>query len=191
MQNHEIAIVSGLPRSGTSMMMKMLDAGGLEVVTDGVRKADVDNPKGYYEFERVKQIKEDSSWIPETRGRVFKMVSLLLYHLPVDEVYRVVLMRRSTEEILASERKMLERLGKDPDHATDARMAEIFRKHLDHLGGWLATQRHIRYQEVNYNGIMQDPHGVLEGVDAFLGGGLDVERMADVIDPALYRNREV
>ncbi len=189
MQNHEIAIVSGLPRSGTSMMMKMLDAGGLEVVTDGIRKADVDNPKGYYEFEKVKQIREDSSWIPGTRGKVFKMVSLLLYHLPVDEKYRVILMRRSTEEILASERKMLERLGKNPDHATDGRMAEIFRKHLDHLEGWLARQSHISFLEVNYNAVMQDPRTVLEGVDTFLGGGYDVGRMADIIDPALYRNR--
>jgi hypothetical protein len=188
MDPREIGIVSGLPRSGTSMMMKMLEAGGLEVVSDGIRRADVDNPKGYYELERVKKIKEDASWIPETRGKVFKMVSLLLYHLPPDESYRVVLMRRSTEEILASERKMLERLGKDPDHATDERMAEIFRKHLEHLAGWIQKQSHIRVLTVNYNEIMREPRPVLEGVSEFLGG-LDVDRMAAVVDPALYRNR--
>ncbi len=171
------------------MMMKMLEAGGLDVVTDGIREADVDNPKGYYEFERVKQIKEDSSWIPDTRGKVFKKVSLLLYHLPVDESYRVILMRRDTDEILASERKMLERLGKDPDHATDDRMAEIFRKHLEHLGGWIVNQRHISCLEVSYNGVMSDPRSVLEGVSEFFGGSLDVDRMVSIIDPKLYRNR--
>jgi len=186
----EIAIVSGLPRSGTSMMMKMLEAGGLTVVTDGIREADVDNPRGYYEFERVKQIKEDSSWIPETRGRVFKMVSLLLYHLPPNERYRVVLMRRDTDEILASERKMLERLGRNADHASDERMAEIFGKHLAHLEGWIGRQSHLTVLQVSYNEVLGEPDRVLRGVSEFFGGTLDVEKMAAVVDPALYRNRK-
>ena len=189
MDPREIGIVSGLPRSGTSMMMKMLEAGGLSVVVDGIRRADIDNPKGYYEFEKVKQIKDDATWIPGTRGKVFKMVSLLLYHLPIDERYRVVLMRRDTDEILASERKMLERLGKDPDHASDRRMAEIFRKHLDHLGQWIRKQPHIEYLEVSYNEVLADPGAVLPGVAAFFGGDLDLEPMVAVVDPSLYRNR--
>ncbi|HMB68807.1 MAG TPA: sulfotransferase domain-containing protein [bacterium] len=190
MDPQEIAIVSGLPRSGTSMMMKMLEAGGLTVVTDGIREADVDNPRGYYEFERVKQIKEDSSWIPETRGRVFKMVSLLLYHLPPNERYRVVLMRRDTDEILASERKMLERLGRNADHASDERMAEIFGKHLAHLEGWIGRQSHLTVLQVSYNEVLGEPDRVLRGVSEFFGGTLDVEKMAAVVDPALYRNRK-
>jgi hypothetical protein len=189
MDNRVISIVSGLPRSGTSMMMRMLEQGGMSVVTDGVREADVDNPKGYYEFERVKQIKEDASWIPETRGRVFKMVSLLLYHLPADERYRVVLMRRNTDEILASERKMLERLGKNPDHASDDRMAEIFRKHLTHLEEWLAEQHHIDVIQVSYNDVLSDPLPVLRRVSEFFEGRLDVEKMAAIVDPNLYRQR--
>lgn len=191
MDAQEIAIVSGLPRSGTSMMMRMLDAGGMEVVSDGIREADVDNPKGYYEFERVKRIKEDASWIPSTRGKVFKMVSLLLYHLPANERYRIVLMRRDTNEILASERKMLERLGKDANHATDERMADIFRKHLQHLEGWLEQQSHLSVLQVSYNDVVSDPLGPLERVAQFMGGGLDVEKMVGVVDPALYRNRKV
>ena len=184
-----ITIVSGLPRSGTSMMMKMLEAGGMPVVTDGIREADVDNPKGCYEFERVKQIKEDSSWIPDTRGKVFKMVSLLLYHLPPNEKYRVVLMRRDTDEILASERKMLERLGKDPDHATDERMSAIFEKHLQHLDGWLKEQNHIEVREVWYNDVMTDPGAITKAVAQFCDG-LDAAAMEAIVDPSLYRNRK-
>jgi hypothetical protein len=189
MQPAEITIVSGLPRSGTSMMMRMLEAGGIPVVTDELREADVDNPKGYYEFERVTQIKEDASWIPETRGKAFKMVSLLLYHLPPNEAYRIVLMRRNTDEILASERKMLERLGKNADHASDDRMAEIFRKHLLHLEGWLAERPQIHCLQVNYNDVMKDPVAVTRDVAAFFGGRLDAAKMADVVDPSLYRQR--
>jgi hypothetical protein len=184
-----ITIVSGLPRSGTSMMMRMLEQGGMEVVTDGVREADVDNPKGYYEFEKVKEIKEDSSWIPSTRGKVFKMVSLLLYHLPPDERYRIVMMRRDTDEILASERKMLERLGKDPDHASDDRMAEIFRKHLAHVERWLAEQTNLEVLQVRYNDVLSDPDPVVARVAEFCGG-LDAAKMRAVVDPSLYRNRK-
>ncbi|MBZ0267010.1 sulfotransferase [bacterium] len=173
------------------MMMRMLDAGGMPVISDGIRKADVDNPKGYYEFERVKKIKEDSSWIPSTRGKVFKMVSLLLYHLPPDERYRIILMRRDTDEILASERKMLERLGKDANHASDERMADIFRKHLQHLEGWLDEQSHLSVLQVSYNDVVSDPRAPLQRVAEFMGGGLDVEKMVGVVDPALYRNRKV
>ena len=94
-----IKIVSGLPRSGTSLMMQMLDSGGMEVVTDNIRTADVDNPKGYYEFERVKKIKEDSSWLKDTRGKVFKMVSMLLYDLPSDEEYKIIFMNTGSRKL--------------------------------------------------------------------------------------------
>src|ERR1700757_2956947 len=99
----EIIIVSGLPRSGTSLMMQMLDQGGVEVVTDHVRTADTDNPRGYYEYEQVKKIKQDTSWLPATRGKAFKMVSQLLYDLPAGERYRVVFMERDLDEVLVSQ----------------------------------------------------------------------------------------
>src|SRR5688572_18254457 len=101
----EIVIVSGLPRSGTSLMCQMLDNGGIEVVTDGIRTADTDNPRGYYELEKVKKLKQDASWLPETRGKAFKMVSQLLYDLPRTERYRVIFMRRDLDEMLASQEK--------------------------------------------------------------------------------------
>src|SRR5215208_2690100 len=108
----EIIIVSGLPRSGTSLMCQMLDNGGIEVVTDGIRAPDADNPRGYYELEKVKQIKQDATWLHETRGKAFKMISQLLYDLPPTERYRVIFMQRDLDELLASQEKMLERLGR-------------------------------------------------------------------------------
>src|SRR5437764_1475845 len=101
----EIIVVSGLPRAGTSLMMQMLDNGGIEVLTDGVRAADTDNPRGYYELEKVKRLKQDASWLPQARGKVFKMVSQLLYDLPASEAYRVLFMERDFDEMLRSQEK--------------------------------------------------------------------------------------
>src|SRR6516165_3287109 len=108
----EIIIVSGLPRSGTSLMMQMLDQGGLPVVTDNIRSADTYNPRGYYEYEQVKKIKQDASWRPAARGKVFKMISQLLYDLPPTERYLIIFMARDMDEMLRSQDKMLERLGR-------------------------------------------------------------------------------
>src|SRR5271166_2837043 len=108
----EIIVVSGLPRSGTSLMMQMLDRGGIETVTDAIRVPDTDNPKGYYEFELVKQIKHNATWLPGTQGKAFKMVSQLLYDLPETQSYRIIFMERDFDEMLDSQEKMLQRLGR-------------------------------------------------------------------------------
>src|SRR5262245_12295550 len=110
-----ITIVSGLPRSGTSMMMSMLEAGGLGALTDGIRAADEDNPKGYYEFERVKKIKQDTAWLADAKGRVVKMISQLLLDLPAAYQYRIIFMRRNIDEILASQKQMMVRRGTAKD----------------------------------------------------------------------------
>jgi hypothetical protein len=186
---NEIGIVSGLPRSGTSMMMKMLEAGGLDVITDNIRTADEDNPKGYYEFEKVKTVQEDTSWLPDTRGRVFKMVSMLLPHLPDNEVYKIVFMRRDIDEILRSERKMLERLGKPTDIVDDGQMKTLFEKHLKDIQGWLEKAPHVQYVTVWYNDILRgEGREALEQVSD-LFGGLDVKAMLGVVDPSLYRQK--
>ncbi len=189
MDSNTIVIVSGLPRSGTSMMMKMLDAGGLPVLTDGIRAADEDNPKGYYEFERVKQIEHDQSWLPEARGKAVKMISALLKHLPADYRYKVIFMQRAMPEVLASQRQMLIRRGEAPDKVSDERMAELFERHLEQVQAWLAEQPHMDTLYVSYNEMMRDPEPHARAVDEFLGGGLDIERMVGVVDPALYRQR--
>jgi hypothetical protein len=185
-----ITVVSGLPRSGTSMMMKMLAAGGMPPMTDEIRAADTDNPKGYFEFERVKQLdKGDTAWVPDARGKVIKVISALLKYLPSSEQYRVIFIRRNMGEILASQRKMLINRGEDPDKQDDAQMAMLFEKHLSQVESWLASQPNIRTLFLHYSEILADPMPQIEKINAFLGDKLDIEQMANAVDPALYRNR--
>ena len=131
MEHEFVTLVSGLPRSGTSMMMKMLEAGGLTVMTDAIRQADIDNPKGYYEYERVKNLEKetDKSYVREARGKVLKVISFLLKDLPEDNYYRVIFMRRHLDEVIASQNKMLDRRGEDAIQDRET-MAEAYRNHL-------------------------------------------------------------
>ena len=189
MDHDVVVIVSGLPRSGTSMMMKMLEAGGLEVLTDQVRTADEDNPKGYYEFERVKQIEHDQAWLPEAQGKAVKMVSALLKHLPNNYRYRVVFMRRQMDEILASQQQMLVRRGEETGRVGDEKMAHLFGRHLQQVQDWLARQSNAEVLYVHYGDVLSDPAGEAQRINGFFDGSLDAEAMAAVVDPALYRQR--
>jgi hypothetical protein len=186
--DNEIIIVSGLPRSGTSLMMQMLDNGGVPVVIDHIRTADQDNPRGYYEYERVKKIKEDVTWLPETRGKAFKMVSQLLYELPSSERYRIIFMERDLDEMLFSQEKMLARLNKPS--APRAAIERAFREHLRKVRVWLAKQPNIEVLFVSYNDLVERPAGEAERVSAFLGGKADAGSMSKTVDPSLYRNRK-
>lgn len=187
--NKMITIVSGLPRSGTSMMMRMLEAGGIEIMTDNIRKADEDNPHGYFEFEKVKKIKDSSSWLDAAGGRVFKMVSMLLYDLPSDRNYKVIFMKRDIREIMASQRIMLKRHGKDKSSVDDEEMEKLSEKHLNQLEKWLEKQNNIDILYISYNDIIKKSRENAEIVNQFLGGGLDIERMLAAIDKSLYRNK--
>ena len=184
-----INIVSGLPRCGTSMMMKMLEAGGFETVVDNIRKSDEDNPRGYYEFEKVKKIDKDASWLGETRGKVFKMVSMLLYHLPAEHRYKIIFMKRRMEEMLASQKKMLERKGLQPKQ-TDEQIARLYGDHLKDIEQWLRDRENIEVLYVNYNEVLSDPASNARRVHEFLGNPLDEDEMIRVIDPSLYRQRK-
>ena len=184
-----ITIVAGLPRSGTSLMMQMLAAGGLPVLADDVRKADTDNPMGYYELEQVKSLKEDSSWLQQADGKVFKMVYLLLYDLPADRTYRVVFMERHIDEVIASQKVMLQRRGQPGGGLSDAALKSAFVRHLDRVKQWLAGQPNFSALYVNYNQLVTSPESVVFDLVRFLGPGLDARRMAAVVDPALYRQR--
>ncbi len=184
----EIIIVSGLPRSGTSLMMQMLHAGGLEVLTDQIRTADTDNPRGYYEFERVKQIKQDTSWLPSARRQAVKMISQLLYDLPSSERYRIIFMERDLDEVLSSQEKMLERLGR-PAAPTEA-MKRAYTLHLDRLNDWLGRQTNMAVLPVPYRELIRNPAHEVERVQAFLGDCVDAAKMVSAVDPALYRNRK-
>jgi hypothetical protein len=183
-----LTVVSGLPRSGTSLMMRMLEAGGLPVLVDNIREADIDNPRGYYEFEPVKTLKADSSWVANARGQAVKMVYLLLMDLPPDQEYRVLFMRRNLDEVLASQRAMLDRMGKSSP-LDDAKMAALFRDGLARFEAWVKDRPNFRLLDVSYNGLVTDATPIVAQVNHFLGGGLDVEAMARVVDPSLYRNR--
>jgi len=184
-----VTIVSGLPRSGTSLMMQMLSAGGIPPLTDEIRVADEDNPRGYLEFERVKQIRQDKSWLDEAAGRVVKMVHLLLYDLPQDRPYRVVFMRRNLDEVLASQRKMLTRQGKAGAQLPEEQLRKVFEDQVRKVTSWLTTQPNVKSIEVTYHELIADPRGHAARLNEFLGGGLDVEAMVGAVDPALYRNR--
>ncbi len=189
MNQEPITIVSGLPRSGTSMMMKMLEAGGMPVLTDQIRTADEDNPKGYFEFERVKQIETDRAWLPDAQGKAVKMIAALLKHMPPDYTYRVVFMQRNIEEVLASQRQMLIRRGETTNATPDARMADLFRRHMTQVQAWLAGQPNVSVIYVQYSDVLAHPLQEAERLNWFLGGALDVQRMAAAVDPSLYRQR--
>jgi hypothetical protein len=189
MDGDNITIVSGLPRSGTSMMMKMLEAGGMEVLTDHIREPDADNPEGYYEFERVKQVEHDKTWLKAARGKAVKMVSALLKHLPSNYHYKVIFMSRDMNEVLASQKRMLVRRGEATDTVSDEKLARIFARHLDQVQAWLAGQPNIDVIYVRYDQTVQDPLTQAESVNGFLGNCLRVSEMAAVVDPNLYRQR--
>jgi len=189
-QPQPIIIVSGLPRSGTSMMMKILEAGGLAVLTDALRTADDDNPRGYYEYERVKQLDQgDVAWLATTQGKVVKVISALLPHLPATYPYRVIFMQRKMAEVLASQRKMLANRGEQIGAAEDAVLTTLFEKHLQATKAWLQNQPHITVLNVDYNQMVVAPTPYLQAINHFLDDRLDLAQMARAIDPTLHRNR--
>ena len=190
MNDHVITIVSGLPRTGTSLMMQMIHAGGIPALTDKVRASDEDNPRGYFELEAVKRTKRDASWLAEAEGRVVKMVHLLLYDLPSDHQYRVVFMRRDLREVVRSQGVMLERRGTDGARLTDEQLIRAYEGQLTKIEPWLQEQPNFQVHQVSYNTLMSDPPPVVEAIDAFLGGGRDRVAMLASIDTSLYRQRQ-
>lgn len=189
MNSEQITIVSGLPRSGTSMMMRMIEAGGIPALVDNIRAADVDNPRGYYEFEPVKKTKEDASWLAQAPGRVVKMVHLLLLDLPIDRDYRVVFTHRELDEVLRSQNIMLERRGKGLTDLPPEKVKQIFGAQIDKVLGFLRDHDCFSVLEVKYNDTLADPAPTIAALNNFLGGELNTDAMRAVVEPALYRNR--
>jgi hypothetical protein len=173
------------------MMMKMLEAGGLTALTDNIREADTDNPKGYYEFERVKKLnKGDQEWLEEAQGKVVKIISELLKHLPPKYQYRVIFINRKMEEILASHKKMLDNRGVAQDGISDEEMGRLFKIHLDRVRDWLNNQPNFSVLHVDYNQMLANPTPYIKEINRFLGDTLDEEKMIHAVDPNLYRNRQ-
>ncbi len=185
-----IVIVSGLPRSGTSMAMKMLEAGGIDLFVDSVRPADEDNPRGYFEHERVKQLQKEKnrSWLREGRGKAVKVISFLLTDLPPEHRYQVIFMNRHLDEVVTSQNKMLLRRGEELKQ-DDGEMKRLFSDHLQRVRSWLSRQRHFQVLEVHYSQVVASPLQQAERIGRFLDLPLQFSRMAEVVDPELYRNR--
>ena len=183
-----ITIVSGLPRSGTSMMMRMLEAGGIPALTDEQRTPDEDNPNGYYEFEDVKSLAGSADWIADAPGHSVKMVYSLLKHLPADKDYRVVFMRRDVHEILQSQKKMLERNGIETE-IPDATMKALFERELQQFYTWLPAQAHLNLINISYNELLSRPETTIDLINQHFDETLDTKAMISMIDQSLYRHR--
>lgn len=183
-----ITIVSGLPRSGTSMMMQMLEKGGIPALTDGFRKADDDNPLGYYEFEAVKRMDKDTSWLPQAYEKVVKIIYAFLYFLPRDYKYKVIFMKRNLDDVVASQKVML-RNRQERDRVGDEQLIHLFQEHLQRLDAWIRHQDNFNIQYLEYDDVLADPAGAALNISRFLGRPLDLSAMIQAVEPSLHRNR--
>lgn len=185
-----LVIVSGLPRSGTSMMMRMLEAGGVQICADAQRAPDLDNPRGYYELERVRHLasETDRSWLQDVRGEALKVISHLLPSLPDGNFYQVILMQRDLDEVLASQNKLLVRRN-EPNPVSDERARALFERHLESTRRLLAGRRNFSGLEVAYRDALHEPERVAREVAEFLGRPLALDAMARAVELDLYRNR--
>ncbi len=188
-KENTIVIVSGLPRSGTSLMMQMLKAGGMNILTDNKRKPDENNPKGYYEYEKVKRLKKDASWMKESIGKVVKIVTPLITAIPyeLNFEYRVIFMMRNLNEVVASQYSMLKRLGKKGANVTESTLKGIFLSQLQQSINFLSV-REIPTLFVDYNVLIKNPEKEAKRINRFLGGILNVHKMIKEVDPSLKRH---
>lgn len=171
------------------MMMRMLEAGGIPVLVDNLRQADEDNPNGYYEFERVKQVRRDASWLDDARGKAVKMVYRLLYDLPEQDSYRVIFMTRKLQEVIASQNIMLERNDRGSDDLSGEQLAEIYSKQLSEVRTWLNSHPNFEVMWVDYGSVLDETQRVADELNQFLQGGLNTNAMVEVPNPSLYRQR--
>lgn len=184
-----VTIVSGLPRSGTSMMMRILDAGGIEPVQDKRRTANEDNPLGYYEDDRVKALAVDKSWVADVQGQAIKVIYKLVYELPQGIPYRIVFMQREIAEVVRSQEKMLERDGLDPGREQRDLIENLFQSEIVAFRNWVGVQQNMKMYVADYANVIADPREQMSQISSFLDGGLDVDAMSAVVNPDLYRNR--
>jgi hypothetical protein len=184
-----ITIVSGLPRSGTSLMMQMLVAGGMTALTDGERAADTDNPRGYLEWERIKTLPNDPGCIAEAEGKVVKVISRLLLSLPTSHEYRVIFMQRPLPEVLASQDAMMRRRGTYKENPNPGAVVDAFGKHLREVYAWLNGKPHVKALDVRYHDLLSQPEQICRKIAEFLGISLNTAAMTQQVDASLYRNR--
>lgn len=184
-----ITVVSGLPRSGTSLMMQMLEKGGMAVLTDAVRKPDQNNVRGYYEYEKVRSLARDPSWIAEAEGKAVKIIAQLLFFLPRNFKTRILFMERNMDEIIASQSRMLQNLGQTGADLDPAVLIQTFQKQMDQAKMFITQAPNTEWMSVSYNELLNDPGPVAEQVKPFLGDSLSVPDMLSAVDDSLYRTR--
>jgi hypothetical protein len=184
-----ITVVSGLPRSGTSLMMQMIVAGGMPALTDGLRAADENNPKGYFEWEAVKTLKDHPDAIAAAEGKVVKIVSAVLKQLPANREYRIVFMRRPLDEVVASQNKMLTRLGREVPSTPVSSVYAAFEKHLNEIEGWLSRRANTTVLYQDHLALLDRPREEATRIAAFLGGNLNIDRMAAQVERSLHREK--
>jgi hypothetical protein len=204
-----ITVVSGIPRSGTSMMMQMLEAGGLPILRDTGRKPDSANPKGYYELASVKATARDPSWVANAPGHAVKVIHALVRELPRDRTYRVILMVRDLREVIASQARMLAARGHSPADLPEVRLAQILAAQLDETRQILDKEACFAWMEVQHHELIQDSRRIASEVSRFLGLSRQpkspngtrtnsrtdavplepVEAMCAIVDEDLYRVR--
>jgi hypothetical protein len=170
-------------------MMQMLVAGGLPPLTDGLRSADENNPKGYFEWEAAKSLKQNPEAIAAAEGKVVKIISALLMHLPATHEYRVLFMIRPLEEVVASQNRMLERLGKDVPRTPTATVVGAFQKHLEEMDGWLSSKPYLSLLRIEHSAVLASPREESERIARFVGMPLNVDEMSQRVERSLYRER--
>jgi hypothetical protein len=171
------------------MMMKILETAGVQTLTDNIRQADKDNVLGYYEYEPVKRIEFENSWLGKAEGKAVKIVSPLLAKIDPSRRYKVIFMERKIEEILASQKKMMERKG-SPDSVSDKEMKNIYMIHLDEIKEWLERQQNIETMYIDYNLVLEDPEPWVAKLQEFLGLDNIIDKMTATIKKDLYRQRK-
>jgi len=173
------------------MLMHMLAAGGQELLADDARTADEDNPNGYFELEKVKNLGEmtDKSWVREARGKTVKVISHLLKELPDENYYRVLFARRDLAEVIASQNIMLNR-QEAPNPVEDEKAMDLYRKHLINVRVLARCRPNFEMLELSYRDTLHNPPATAEKIAQFLGVSLDTGKMSTVVDTRLYRNRE-
>lgn len=185
-----IIVVSGLPRSGTSLMMQMLNAGGVPILSDDQRPPDESNPRGYYEFAPVKRMHTgERDWLGDAQGKAVKIVSALLTTLPTYYAYRIIFMQRPLDEVIRSQIAMRERLGTASADVDIEALTEDTSLHLQTIEAWLAAQSRLSVLWVGYGDVLADPRAEAQRVATFIGRPLNIEAMAAAVDPSLYRER--
>ena len=184
-ENNSIIIVTGLPRSGTSMMMQLLQQGGITILTDEIRQHDINNPKGYFEYEKVKTLSTDNSWLHIAQGKAVKIISHFIEFLPAHFDYKIILMERPIEEVLLSQQKML---GKEAS-ALPTMLKDIFSKQLEQCKAYITKQTNMELLVVNYPTVISKPNEEINNMVAFLQKELNVNAMLSVVDKTLHRNK--